>query len=325
MRLLFYVSSLAIIVWATVAVPLPLLTLAPAEPTSSTEAVNVEGAPDELNGELLITTVAVLPTTTAEAFTAVFDGDRDLTVRTQLVPPGVDEDEFFEQQREIFRESVQVATAVGLELAGQEVQLEGSGAEVMRVIPGAPAEGVLEEGDIIVEADGEPVRLASELQALTTAAQEGDTFTLTVERDGERVEVEVTIGFIPQADTVGIGVLAQTHEQRVALPEGVEIDTRTSIGGPSGGLMLALTVFDLFEESDLARGRVIAGTGTVTRDGEIGAVGGVDKKLVGASRAGADIFLVPAALEDLARQNAPEGLQVIPVATVQDAIEALQR
>lgn len=325
MRLLFFVSSLAVIVWAVVSVPLPLLTLAPAEPTSAITAVNVEGATDELTGDLLITTVAVLPTTTAGAFLAVFDSDLDLTARGRVVPPGVDEDDFFQQQREIFAESVRVATAVGLELAGQEVELQGDGAEVMQVVPGAPAEGVLEEGDIIVAVEGEEVGLASELQARTTGAQEGEELTFTVRRGDEELEVDVTIGFIPEAQTVGVGVLVQTHNQRVDLPEGVEIDAQTRIGGPSGGLMLALTVYDLFEPDDLTRGRVIAGTGTVTRDGTIGAVGGVDKKLIGAREAGAEIFLVPADLAEFAREHAPEGLEIIPVATVADAIEALER
>jgi Lon-like protease len=292
--------------------------------TPVTAAVEVTGEIDELTGEVLITTVAVRPTTTGGAFVALLDRARDLTVPGTVIPEEIDEEEFFRQQRDIFRESVQVAAAVGLQEAGREVHLEGGGAQVLEVLPGAPAAGTLEPGDVVVEAEDQDISFASELQAITTGADAGQTLALVVVRDEEEVELDITVDVIEETGDVGLGVLVRTVDQEFELPEDVDFEVHANIGGPSGGLMLALTIYDLFAEEDLVAGRTIAGTGTVDLAGRVGPVGGVDKKVLSAGEAGADVFLVPAPLEDLARDSAPDGVEVVPVETFADALEALR-
>lgn len=74
---------------------------------------------------------------------------------------------------------------------------------------------------------------------------------------------------------------------------------------------------------DLLRGRKIAGTGSISPNGEVGAIGGIEEKMIGASRKGATIFFAP-------RNNCPDikhipkGLKVIPVSTLSEAIAALR-
>lgn len=324
MRRLFYLGTLVVLLIASTTVPIGLFYLvAPGPATSATQAVSIEGGTEQLSGELLITTAAFTETTASGVFISLLDERSDLTLRAQVVPPNVDEEEFLETQRRLFRESVEAAAAVGLERAGEEVTVDGEGARVVQVVPGAPAEGELEPDDVVVEAAGEPVRLASELQALTSEASEGDALTLTVERDGQRREVEVQLGPIGQGQ-VGLGVLVETVDQTIDLPDGVEVDARANIGGPSGGLILALTFYDLFSDDDLTDGRIIAGSGVVTLTGTVGPVGEIPKKIRGAEQAGANVFLVPEELEDEAREAAPEGMEVIPVGTVEEAVEALR-
>jgi Lon-like protease len=112
------------------------------------------------------------------------------------------------------------------------------------------------------------------------------------------------------------------------LPVDVEIDAGV-IGGPSAGLMFALSVMDLLEPEDLTGGKVVAGTGTVDRDGTVGAVGGVRQKVVGATATTADqrpatVFLVPEGnLEDARSVSVPREVLVVPVATLDDAVRAL--
>lgn len=324
MRQLFYLGSLVVIAAAILLVPLPLLVLAPAPVTQAVAAVDVGGAEGELNGDLYITTVAVLPTTTAGAVEAVLDEHRDVTLQATIVPPDQDEEEFFELQRELFRESVQVAAAVGLELAGHEVDVGGGGARVIEIMPGSPADGELREGDVIVAADGQEVQLASELAAVTGRASEGDVITLTVVRGGDEVDVDVgTMVISEDTEQIGIGIWVQTEDQELELPEDLDLEVRTRIGGPSAGLILALTVYDLYADEDLLDGRDVAGTGTVDLTGRVGAVGGVDKKVKSAIDTGAEVFLVPERLEEVARDAAGGDIEVIPVATVEEAIAAL--
>jgi Lon-like protease len=322
----FYIVSAAIIAWAAAAVPLPLAVLAPALPTPATEAVDVRGELDTLDGQLLITSVSVSPsTTTLDATRALLDQHQDVTLRQLVIPIDVDEEELFEHQRELFRESVRVAAAVGLEHAGRDVHVSGDGARVVRVMPGAPVEDVLEPGDLVIAVDGEALGLATELAARTTTANPGDTLVLTVVRDDAEREIEVTVGQIPGTEGTGLGVLVQTVNQQIDLPEGVDVDVRARIGGPSGGLILALTIYDMFSDENLLDGRTVAGTGVIRLDGTVGPVGGVPKKVRGSELAGADVFLVPAALADEARGVAPAGMEIIPVESLEDALEALRR
>jgi Lon-like protease len=322
-RRAFYAITIGVLVWAAVLVPIELFFLVePGPATPATEAVSIEGEAEDLTGDLLITTAAFSDATAAEMLVAVVDPDRDVALRAQVVPPEIDEQEFLETQLRLFRESVEASAAVGLERAGAEVVVEGDGARVVHVQPGAPAEDVLESGDVVLEAAGEPIRLASELQAITGEAEAGDALPMVVQRGDEQLEAEAVLGPIGQG-LVGLGVLVETVDQRIELPDGVDVDPRANIGGPSGGLILALTFYDLFSDEDLTDGRVIAGSGIVTLTGMVGPVGEIPKKIRGAERAGAEIFLVPAADLEVAEEAAPEGMEVIPVETVDDAIEAL--
>jgi Lon-like protease len=87
--------------------------------------------------------------------------------------------------------------------------------------------------------------------------------------------------------------------------------------------LIALTVYDLADEGNLTDGRVIAGTGTIDGQGNVGPVGGVEQKIETALNAGAQIFLVPAQEAEQARAAAEGRLRVIEVATLQGAIAAL--
>ena len=93
-------------------------------------------------------------------------------------------------------------------------------------------------------------------------------------------------------------------------------------GGPSGGMIFAIGVIELLTEKDLLQGRHIAGTGTITTDGKVGPIGGINEKILAARRAGATLFLAPAGNSaDIA--NIPAGIKVITVSTLAQAIACL--
>lgn len=329
-----FLLSIAVLAASAWTVPLPLFVLAPTpavpvyqapDEHAGRPAIAVEGAVDDISGRLLLTTVGVGQATAVEAFLAMLDPYQDVTPRQAVIPPGIDEQEFFETQRQLFEESVRVAAAVGLRAAGIEVTVDGEGAEVVGVVPGGPADGPLQPGDVVVAVGDMPVRLAAELATRTAQTGTGEDLQLTVLRDGEEVTVTVTVGHLPGLDQQGIGVLVRTVNQNIDFPAGIAVQDRSAIGGPSAGVMLALTVFELFDQTDLTRGRIIAGTGTVTIDGRVGPIGGIAEKVRGAVLSDAEIFIAPAAQADEARRAAPAGLTVIAVADLASAIQALQR
>ncbi|TWE17547.1 PDZ domain-containing protein [Kitasatospora atroaurantiaca] len=99
------------------------------------------------------------------------------------------------------------------------------------------------------------------------------------------------------------------------------------IGGPSAGQLIALGIIDKLagdgKGGDLTGGKVVAGTGTIDDDGNVGAVGGVPLKTQAAARDGATVFLLPKSECSDAKVNTPAGLRLIPVTTLADAVAAL--
>ncbi|MDB1089502.1 hypothetical protein PJ985_18235 [Streptomyces sp. ACA25] len=108
----------------------------------------------------------------------------------------------------------------------------------------------------------------------------------------------------------------------------VQVDLElANVGGPSAGLLFSLGIVELLdgdgEGGDLTGGRSVAGTGTIAPDGSVGAVGGVPLKTQAADRDGASVFLVPRQECGEARNDLPDGLRLIPVGTLEDAIDSL--
>lgn len=95
-------------------------------------------------------------------------------------------------------------------------------------------------------------------------------------------------------------------------------------GGPSGGLVFAIGLVELLTEIDLMQGRHIAGTGTINTRGVVGPIGGINEKILSAKKVGATIFFAPVGnAEEIAKT--PEGIKVITVATLAQAISYLER
>jgi PDZ domain-containing protein len=267
----------------------------------------------------MLTSVAVQQPNVLGLIAAVAQG-KELVALSAVVPGDVDPEEYFKQQETLFEESQNIAAAAAAKAAGMEVQLTGNGASVNSVTADSPAEGKLEPGDVIVAIDGKRIRLADDVVRTIRSRPDGTKFRLGIERDDEEREVtlESRSGIVRGAP--GIGVLLETKDFDVDLPFEIKFRKR-EIGGPSAGLAYAMAVYDLLEEENIADGRDIATTGTVDLEGNVGPIGGVEDKAIAATRAGAELFLVPE--EEVGAVDDVEDLKVLGVSTLQGAVESL--
>lgn len=95
-------------------------------------------------------------------------------------------------------------------------------------------------------------------------------------------------------------------------------------GGPSGGLVFSIGLVELLTEMDLLTHRHIAGTGTIDNRGVVGPIGGINEKIHSAQKVGATLFFAPVGnAEEIA--NVPQGIKVVTVATLAQAISYLER
>jgi PDZ domain-containing protein len=120
-----------------------------------------------------------------------------------------------------------------------------------------------------------------------------------------------------------IGVVFDTINLEMDLPIDVDVDSR-NIGGPSAGMMYTIALLDLLTEEDLTGGHRIAGTGTIRFDETVGAIGGVRQKVFAARAIGAEIVFVPADNLDVALTAADGDIVVVPIATLQEALDYLR-
>lgn len=167
-----------------------------------------------------------------------------------------------------------------------------TGIQVASVTKGTPSFGKLRVRDRILEVDGKPLKSGEQLVDAVQTHGPGDPVELTIERNHK----QLTVSIEPEETTVDdvtamrIGIVPGIGYE---FPFDVTIQVDPNIGGPSAGLMFSLAVYDTLTPGSLTDGAVIAGTGTIDDAGNIGPIGGIAQKIVGAGDAGAQLFFVP--------------------------------
>jgi PDZ domain-containing protein len=87
--------------------------------------------------------------------------------------------------------------------------------------------------------------------------------------------------------------------------------------------MFSLGIYDKLTPGSITGGKSVAGTGTIDPAGNVGPIGGIEQKMVGAKAAGATVFLTPADNCGDAVKAVPQGLRLVKVETLSGAIKAL--
>jgi len=274
----------------------PIAIIAPAPALDLSKDVKITGLPTQkLHGRYLLVAVTLHQPNAFGALWAMLDSKKESVPIAALVPKGVSETEFDRLQKGMFAESQQLAAAAAARAEGLPVTSTGTGATVLQVVDTAPAAKVLRPGDVITEIDGTKIGLATDLKPLISSHPPGAKLDVVFERKGKTRHASVSTIKLPHIAemTAAIGVLAETRGLKVDLPFKIHFKEHKNIGGPSAGLSYALVVADLLDSADLARGRTIAASGTISLDGRVGEVGGLNEKAVAAARAGASLLVVP--------------------------------
>ena len=302
-------------------VPIPYVVLGPG-PTVNTlgtsngkEIIEVTGRSTATSaGQLRLTTVGVQPTVRLRsALAGWFSSDEAVVPRELVYPPGESQQQVEQRNAEDFQNSQTSAETAALRELGYPVQVL-----VKTVTPGGPSVDALKPGDVLTSVDGQQVTSAARLTELIRAKPAGSALRIGYTRDGQPGSATVTSREQDGRPRIGVEI-----DQQQPHPFELKINLG-DIGGPSAGLMFALGIIDKLEPADLTGGKIIAGTGTIDDEGHVGPIGGIAQKLVGAKKAGAKVFLVPADNCAEAVRNAQPNLPLLKVASLDDALKALE-
>jgi len=202
---------------------------------------------------------------------------------------------------------VSALTALGYDLHPQ--------VRVIDVTKGMPAEGKLRAHDVLLDVAGTPVTETTDVAGLIAQVPEGSSVPITVERDGKRQTVRLTPVHKDGARLVGI-----TLGVHYTFPFKVKVNISDTIGGPSAGLIFALSIYDTLTPGSITDGQVVAGTGTIDDQGRVGEIGGIQQKIAGARQDGARLFLVPPANCADALGSNHGSMRLAKATTLKDAV-----
>ncbi|HXF74043.1 MAG TPA: S16 family serine protease [Actinomycetota bacterium] len=298
--------------------PLPLYAIGPGSAVEVVPLIRVSGHPEHRpGGRLILTTISFRRLTAVGALVAWLDPAWSVVPREELFAPGETEREEERRSRsEMDQSKVDAAAVVLSRLAGYPEE-HRPGALVERVTPGCPAARELAPGDVVVEVDGVRIAERRDASRAIRAAAPGEPIRLAARSGGELRRFTLARQRCVPGEPPVIGVVLIEN-----LPFAVRMASGP-IGGPSAGLAWALGLYDLLTPGELGGGRVVAATGTIDLEGNVGGVGGIAEKARAAARAGADLFLVPRADLAEARTAGVEGVRLVPVSTFDEAVAAL--
>lgn len=314
---LFFVGILCMVAWN---IELPYLAYTPGPVSDAADTIHADGVaiypPD---GELLMLTVVAPDVNIFEAVIGGLDPTIDLVPKQKVRREGETDEEYRSRVLQQMDDSNFRAIYVALTYLGYE--MVPTDVVVNEIVEGVPAASVLELGDSILSVNGLDITATADFATALAGTSPGDVIHLTVERDGEILDLEVELAVReddPESAMIGI-VLGELTEP----PFPIEIESG-DVGGPSAGMMHTIAIIDTLTEGELSHGRVIAGTGTIKVDGTVGNIGGVRQKVVAAEAAGAEVILVPAGNYEAALTAERHSIEIVPVETLADAIAYLE-
>ncbi|MEV5429959.1 PDZ domain-containing protein [Streptomyces sp. NPDC052701] len=287
------------------------------------------------SGHLNMTTVRVTSAdyrmNLVEAVYGWLAHDNKVVPHDTLYPDGKTEEESTQENAEEFSQSQESAKVAALKELGIPVT---SWVIVSTVVKDSPAQGRLHAGDVIKAVDGTAVKEPADVAELVTRHKPGQdvVFTIVPAKEQAAAEKEKRAATGTRDVTVTTKASDDGGEKRaiVGISAGTDhtfpftIDIKLAdVGGPSAGLMFALGIYDKLTPGSLTGGKFVAGTGTIDDEGNVGPIGGIEMKMVGARGKGAEYFLTPADNCAAAARDTPEGLTLVKVKTMDDALGAL--
>lgn len=252
-----------------------------------------------------------------DIFLAWADPSRSVLLLDQVFPANQTTEQSEAESTAMMEQSQQEAIAVALRKLGYTVPVELYVSEVSK---NSPSSGQVVAADFIRTVNGVKVDTIEGLRAEVNKFNGSTPVKLIVSRAG----AEKAFDLIPVKDESGAYRLGLLVGYKYDFPVDVNLKL-ADVGGPSGGMMFALGIYDKLTPGKLTGGQFVAGTGTIDAAGNVGPIGGIQQKMYGAANAGAKFFFAPAQNCDEVVGHIPTGLKVFKIDKFDDALKALEK
>lgn len=207
-------------------------------------------------------------------------------------------------------------------LAGKTINMKESSYKVIYVNKDSDTNIIV--GDKLVSVNGVKITNNLEYKKYLQTLEVGTRLEIKVERNNKEIDCYAILKEIEGEKIIGL-YLVNIYDYELDPP--INLKFKWNESGSSGGFMLSLAIYDRLVDDDLTKGRKIVGTGTIDANGNVGEIGGVKYKVLGASKEKADIFFCPKenyeeAINTKNKYNLK--LKIVKVETLEEAINYLK-
>lgn len=329
-NLIIYAITIAIAVFISV-FELPYYIQKPGSADTLDPIVEVDGG-FESTGTMHLMTVRSSVATPIQYVLAKVLPYHDIVPIEDVRPEEMSEEEYRLMQLQMMEDSQLASKVVAYTEAEADVEITYNGVYVAAVIEDMPAFGKVEAADQIIAIDGVEIKNTDEMMELVQGKEVNEELNVLLKRENEEIETVIEVDSLDEkTGQVGIGVQLMDDRSATVHPE-VHFSSG-NIGGPSAGLMFALEMYNQLKEKDITHGYSICGTGQLDMDGNVLAIGGIDKKIVAADKAECEVFFAPneqgssTSNYEVAKETGKDintDMEIVPVDTYDEALTHLQ-
>ena len=269
----------------------------------------------DISGSLNLAYVTEIKATIPTLIISYFNDNWDVLKKEDVIASNETKKENDYRSKILLEESLNNSVIVGFNLAGENIEITNRKLYVTYIDENSITD--LKIGDQIVSINN--TKINSKEDALNEI-KNSNKFNIEVINNGIKYIRSAT----KQNDKIGILI---SEIKDVKTERDVEFKFKDSESGPSGGFMMALSIYDYLTEEDLTNNLKIVGTGTIDEEGNVGEIGGVEYKIKAAVKNDTDIFFVP-------KDNYEEAMEVkntnnldiklISISNITDAINYLE-
>lgn len=317
-NLWFLISLIAIILLFTI--ELPYVVELPGGFVSLKERIIIENKNDT-NSDLGMAYVTMLKGNIPFLLFSLVNNDFDIVAKKDITYENESTEEMNIRDNLLMNEANSNATIAAYSEAGEYFNILSTKIFVAGL---DNDDSELKVGDNIIKINDNKVNDLNEMKNYLQTLSLDKKVKVTVIRDDKEKEVYSSLKDYDGVKKLGV-IIVNNYD--IETKPKLEIKKEKRESGPSGGLMTALAIYDELTSSNLTHGDKIIGTGTISKDGTVGEIGGVKYKLIGAVNNKAKVFLCPKDNYEEAQRIAKErnfDIIIKDVETLSEAINYLK-
>lgn len=279
-------------------IELPYSIYSPGGAVNLNERIEIENS-YKINGSFNMAYVSMVKGSIPFLLISKIIPDWDIVKKEELTIKDENMKEMVERERLYLEQSINSAVINAYKEAKKDITITKVNNKVSYIAHNAKTD--LKIGDNILKVNGIEIKSLNELKEIVSKLPENEKVNLRVKRDNKTLDIDALTYREDNETRIGISIVT-TYEYKTN--PSIKMQSKASEMGSSGGLMMSLTIYNKLIKQDITKGKKIVGTGTIDINGNVGEIGGVKYKLIGAVKNEAEIFICP-------KENEAEALKLI--------------